>query len=254
MKVKLQFWVGACTIVIGIWIFFTHTNYGKSLLLSFAQSSLIMLGLLGALIIGLSIIIDQIHRNYLHKKLRSLQREDLFAYLHDSVLQSLALIQNNAENSSQVRKIARNQEQDLRNFLNGVKQKLDDSIALQLEMLVRSTEEERSVEIEYVAVGDITQKQLGIKRTKAMLDATLQALTNAVLHGLPKYAVSLQTDETELRIYVRDHGQGFKFDEIEADRMGIRKSIIERIENVGGKVKIKSQPDFGTEVELFIAL
>jgi signal transduction histidine kinase len=54
----------------------------------------------------------------------------------------------------------------------------------------------------------------------------------------------------DVSIFVRDRGRGFDLDAIPQDRMGLRESIIGRMERNGGKAEIRTAPGEGTEVRL----
>ncbi|WP_083991042.1 sensor histidine kinase [Microbacterium sediminis] len=74
---------------------------------------------------------------------------------------------------------------------------------------------------------------------RAIALAATQALANAVQHADAEgLAVRLVADARSIEVWVEDEGPGLDFDAIEADRLGIRGSIIARMSAVGGSADI----------------
>ncbi len=100
--------------------------------------------------------------------------------------------------------------------------------------------------VDVVVVGDCTPTQ----ETAALLQATREALVNAVAHGGPPYSVYLEVSDAAVEVFVRDRGEGFDMDDVAPDRFGVRESILGRVQRRGGKAEIISRPGWGTEVRL----
>lgn len=185
------------------------------------------------------------------EKLVADARADMAAHLHDSVLQSLALIQRQAGDPRAVTAIARRQERELRQWLYGEQSTAPESVQAALLADAAGIEAERGAPIEVVAVGDAPLTD----STEALVAAAREAMVNAAKHsGADKIDVFLEVDEGEIEVFVRDRGVGFDLDHIDADRLGVRRSIIARMERHGGRARIRSAPGEGTEIRLTMDL
>ncbi len=181
-------------------------------------------------------------------RIREQERAEVAAHLHDSVLQTLALIQKRAGDPREVAGLARRQERELRHWLLERPTRTDhDSVATALERAAAEVEELHRVPIEVVTVGDGPLDD-GLE---AMVQAAREAMTNAA-----KFASSAHVDlyaEVEperVEVFVRDRGVGFDPGAIPTDRRGVRDSIIARMERHHGRASVHSTPGEGTEVEL----
>lgn len=183
-------------------------------------------------------------------KEREEERADMTAHLHDGVLQTLALIQLHSENPSTVFTLARGQERELREWLYQERSTSDRSVSAGLKQIAAEVEDEHGKPIEVVTVGDAHPSA----QTDALLDATRQALVNAVTHGSEPVSLYCEATDTTVEVFVRDHGEGFDIDAIPPDRLGIRESIIGRIKRRGGTVEIVSRAGWGTEVRMHMPI
>jgi signal transduction histidine kinase len=181
-------------------------------------------------------------------RIREQERAELAAHLHDSVLQTLALIQKRAGEPREVAGLARRQERELRRWLlERPGSSGQDSVAAALERAAAEVEELHRVPIEVVTVGDGPLDG----RLEAVVQAAREAMTNAA-----KFASSERVDlyaEVEpdrVEVFVRDRGVGFDPLALPADRRGVRDSIIGRMERHRGRASVHSRPGEGTEVEL----
>ena len=183
-------------------------------------------------------------------KEREEERADMTAHLHDGVLQTLALIQLHSEDPSTVFTLARGQERELREWLYQERSTSDRSVSAGLKQIAAEVEDEHGKPIEVVTVGDAHPSA----QTDALLDATRQALVNAVTHGSEPISLYCEATDTTVEVFVRDHGEGFDIDAIPPDRLGIRESIIGRIKRRGGTVEIVSRAGWGTEVRMHMPI
>lgn len=187
-------------------------------------------------------------------RIRAQERAEVAAHVHDSVLHTLTLIQRNADNANEVRRLARAQERDLRTWLykpEGTgKDEADepDTVAEAVRRNAAEVEDKHGVPIEVVVVGDCPLDE----RTGAQMQAAREAMVNAAKYGGEGGAVQVYAEVEGRTVFVsvRDRGPGFDPDSIPADRMGVRESIIGRMERNGGTARLRSVPGGGTEVEL----
>ncbi|MFE6485901.1 PspC domain-containing protein [Streptomyces sp. NPDC057757] len=187
-------------------------------------------------------------------RIRAQERAEVAAHVHDSVLHTLTLIQRNADNGNEVRRLARAQERDLRTWLykpegTGKDEAEEpDTLAEAVRRNAAEVEDKHGVPIEVVVVGDCPLDD-GIT---AQMQAAREAMVNAAKYGGDGGAVQVfaEVEGRTVFVSVRDRGPGFDIDAIPADRMGVRESIIGRMERNGGTARLRAVPDGGTEVEL----
>lgn len=173
------------------------------------------------------------------------ERAEIAAHLHDSVLQTLALIQKNADNSAMVARLARAQERDLRQYLYADPTRPDGSLTDRLQDLAAAIEDNHGQPIEVVTVGVATGPWLD-----PLLQASREAMLNAVRHAGPA-RVYAEAGPAAVEVFVKDRGDGFDLDTIPQDRLGIRESVIGRMERAGGTASISTGAG-GTEVRLHL--
>ncbi len=186
-------------------------------------------------------------------RVRSEEKADIAAHLHDSVLQTLAIIQRKAEDPRQVQALARRQERELRAWLFSEADQSASrplSISELMDVIVEEVEDSYGINVDVVRVGDGPLAD----ESRVLLAAIREVLVNAGKHsGATKVDVYLEVDERELVAFVRDRGKGFDLREVESDRRGLSESIQGRVQRAGGRVLISSAPGEGTEVQLTIA-
>ena len=184
------------------------------------------------------------------ERIRSQERADLAAHLHDSVLQTLALIQRHADQPREVTRLARGQERELRTWLYRPEDRQASRFAAALEEVAGEVEDTYAVQVESVVVGDAEVDD----RLGAVVQATREALVNAAKHaGVDTVSLYAEVEPEEVTVFVRDRGSGFDPDAVAADRHGVQGSIMGRMDRHGGKAAIRSRPGAGTEVELTMA-
>ena len=185
-------------------------------------------------------------------RIRSDERSDVAARVHDSVLQTLALIQRHANEPRRVASLARRQERELRGWLYG-DQPIGDanaSLVAALSAAAGDVEELHGVRVEIASAGDCpVDGPLG-----AVVLAAREAMTNAAkFAGVEEIDVYAEVTDEEVSVFVRDRGAGFDRAAVPADRRGLVESIEGRLERAGGRATIVSSPGEGTEVELHVA-
>jgi signal transduction histidine kinase/phage shock protein PspC (stress-responsive transcriptional regulator) len=187
------------------------------------------------------------------ERIRSQERAEMAAHLHDSVLQTLAMVQRSAGDPTEVAAIARRQERELRGWLAGRPSRgsdpLEGSLAVALEAAAADVEERHGVPVEVVVVGD---RELDANH-EAIVAAAREAMTNAAKFGgratVDVYAESVLG---RTQVFIRDRGPGFDPASVPGDRRGVRDSIVGRMERHGGRARVTSAPGGGTEVELLL--
>ncbi len=185
------------------------------------------------------------------ERVRSQERAEIAAHVHDSVLQTLTLIQRNAEDPQAVSRLARAEERALRTWLYRPEKWDGSTFSAALEHLAGQVEDSYPVTIEVVTVGDV-----GVDSpVAAVLQATREALVNAAKHAAGQGPVSVYAEVAEgaLDVFVRDRGEGFDVEAVAEDRLGVRESIVGRMARHGGQAEIVSTQE-GTEVRLRLPL
>ncbi|MGN6272516.1 MAG: ATP-binding protein [Protaetiibacter sp.] len=175
---------------------------------------------------------------------REEQRAEIAAHLHDSVLQTLAIIQNRAGAGSEIARIARAQERELRDWLFAGTDPFAGDLATELKTIARELELEHAVRIEVVTVGEV-----GAIESAAIAGAAREALVNAARHAGGDVTVYAEAMPDAIEVFVRDRGAGFDADAVPDGRLGIRESIVGRMARAGGTGVVTSGDD-GTEVLL----
>jgi signal transduction histidine kinase len=215
-------------------------------------------------------------------RIREQERAEIAAHVHDSVLQTLALIQKGAQDPREVARVARRQERELRawlyrplaaggqsgavggadgaasrevggpaNGLGGASGSPSARLGGALEAVAADVEEQYGTPIEVVLVGDCPLDE----RLTSAVQAAREAMVNAVKHsGADSIAVYAEAELDQVTVFVRDRGSGFLPASVAADRAGIRESVVGRMERHGGTAVIHSSPGNGTEIELSLPL
>ena len=184
------------------------------------------------------------------ERIRSEERSEMAAHLHDSVLQTLALIQR-ADAPGRARALARRQERELRAWLFDERppdgEGVASTLAAALERVVTDVEDRHDVQVDLVVVGDCAMEP----RLDALVAALREAAFNAARHaGVADVSVYVEIEPEWVTAYVRDRGAGFALDTVEPGRVGVRESILGRMSRHGGRAEVHTAPGEGTEVVL----
>ncbi|MGF6833233.1 signal transduction histidine kinase/phage shock protein PspC (stress-responsive transcriptional regulator) [Paenarthrobacter sp. TE4293] len=178
-------------------------------------------------------------------RIRETERAEIAAHLHDSVLQTLALIQRRAGSEQDVIRLARAQERELRAWLFSDAAKESGLLAERIKAIAAEVEDSHGHAVEVVTVGDTQMTD----RHEAMVQAAREAMLNAARHGGGTVSVYLESTAGSTEIFIKDRGPGFDLDAVPDDRLGVKESIIGRMKRHGGTATINSGSD-GTEVRL----
>lgn len=184
-------------------------------------------------------------------RVRSQERADVAAHLHDSVLQTLALIQRHADDGRAVARLARAQERDLRVWLYADHAPAATSTVGALRESAAEVEDAHGVAVEVVSVGDLPLAE----SLRPVVLAAREAMVNAARHsGAARIDVYVEASRAQLEVFVRDRGRGFDPTAVSADRLGVSRSLVDRMERHGGRAVVRSAPGEGTEVRLTMRL
>jgi len=178
---------------------------------------------------------------------RAEERSAMAARVHDSVLQTLTLIQRRADDPAEVARLARAEERALRSWLYAPVG-ASGSLGAALADVVATTEADYDARIDLVTVGDAVVDD----RLAALVAATREAVVNAAKHAGAPATVYAEVEEDQVEVNVRDRGRGFEVDAVDPDRHGVRQSIVARMASVGGSATVRSAPGEGTEVRLVL--
>jgi signal transduction histidine kinase/phage shock protein PspC (stress-responsive transcriptional regulator) len=195
------------------------------------------------------------------QRIRSEERSEMAAHLHDGVLQTLALIQKRAGDDKAVRSLARRQERELRSWLysgtrgpgtvsSDLGRNADaGTVATLLRRELDDVEDRYGVRLDAVLVGDALLDDAG----RALVMAGREAALNAARHaGVDTVDVYLEVEPDRVSLFVRDRGRGFDPAAVPPDRRGLADSIEARVRRHGGTAEIRSAPGEGAEVELSV--
>jgi signal transduction histidine kinase len=237
--------VGVVLLVIGISLFI---GYGEP----FAGGSLVPSGaVVAALLLVVAPWLWRLAREREAERsarIRTEERAEMAARVHDSVLQTLALIQREAGDPRRVATLARRQERELRTWLYREPGPLEgESLVASIEAAAAEIEEVHGVRVEVVASGDAPLDD----DLAALVLAAREAMANAAkFSGADEVSVYVEAGDDGATVFVRDRGAGFDRADVPADRRGLAESIEGRLARYGGTARIASAPGEGTEVEL----
>lgn len=222
--------------------------YGSSHLvwqtLAFATVCALNLALLvGPVAVGLALGLDVDKEG----RAREEERRRFAAHLHDSVLQTLALIQRQATDPDTVAKLARRQESALRAWMAGETDLSSATLATSLREMIEEVEDELSLKVEVTTIGDAPLDA----RSEEMVAAAREVLRNAARHapGAP-VNIFLDIGAAGTELFIRDSGPGFEFAAVPPERRGLRDAVLGRMSLAGGSATVESTPGEGTEVAL----
>jgi signal transduction histidine kinase/phage shock protein PspC (stress-responsive transcriptional regulator) len=242
--------VGVGLVVVGLGLFAFRNGQFE------VAGDIVVAGLLGILGLGLVVgpwalrLVDDLAAER-GERVRTQERADMAAHLHDSVLQTLALIQKNSHDATTVARLARSQERDLRQWLFATDEADSTTVAGALREMAAAVETDHPVLVDVVTVGDCPLDE----PTRPVVLAAREAVVNAAKHaGVPRVDVYAEVTPGAVDVFVRDRGAGFVPEGIAADRHGVRSSILDRMHRHGGTAEVRSAPGEGTEVRLHMPL
>lgn len=183
------------------------------------------------------------------ERVRTQERADVAAHLHDSVLQTLALIQKNPDDPTAVARLARAQERELRAWLFAGEEPGAETVASALRAAVAHIEDDHRIVVDLVTVGDRDLHE----PLQTIVAAAREAMINAAKHaGVARVDVFAEIGTGGIDVFVRDRGVGFDPEGTPADRYGVRHSIIDRMQRHGGRAEVVSASGEGTEIRLHL--
>ena len=187
-------------------------------------------------------------RSERRERIRVQERAEVAAHVHDSVLQTLALIRKASDDPREVNRLARTQERELRGWLYAPPSAPQDlRLAGALEAVSSEVEEGHGITVDAVVVGDSPLDA----SLQALVAATREALVNAARHsGAETVSLYAEVEADRVEVFVRDRGAGFDLTSVPEDRFGVAQSIVGRMERHGGSAVVRSSPGSGTEVRL----
>ncbi len=184
-----------------------------------------------------------------YERVRAQERAELAAQVHDSVLQTLALVQVHANDPREVQRLARSQERALRSWLYRPATGPVAMLSTVLEQGAAEVEEAHGVPVEVVHVGDVPHADAVV----ALAAGAREAVVNAAKHsGAEQVQVYAEVDDGAATVFVRDRGRGFDPAAVPSDRYGLAQSVVGRVERAGGTVAVRSAPGEGTEVRMTV--
>jgi phage shock protein PspC (stress-responsive transcriptional regulator)/signal transduction histidine kinase len=247
-KSWLRVFLGAFLVAAAIWLALFQAGVAGALDDAIGAILLAVAGV--ALVIGPWLLrLTRDLRTERQERVRSQERADVAAHLHDSVLQTLALIQRQAGDPATVSQLARTQERELRTWLFDNTDPEASTLKAGLQRVVTEVEAAHRVPIELVVVGDVDADD-GVT---ALVAATREAIVNAAKHsGAGRIDVYAEVGPAQVEVDVRDRGVGFDLAEVGTDRQGVRGSIVDRMSRHGGRADVKTEPGQGTEVRMWI--
>ncbi len=236
----------AVAAVIGVtlmsrYVAYTHPNEALLGIVVIALVSALLIA--GPVAVGLTLRVDIDKEG----RAREEERQRFAAHLHDSVLQTLALIQRQASDPEAVAKLARRQEHALRAWMAGETDLAIATVAGAVRDMVSDVEDEQGIKVELTAIGDARLDN----RSEEMIAAAREALRNSARHapGAP-VNVFLNINGHGIELFVRDSGPGFEFEAVPPERRGLRDAVIGRMSLTGGSAIVESTPGEGTEIAL----
>ena len=244
---RVRFVVGGILMLAGLWQFLRSNGPADGLQRNAPLAAI-------AALIGVGVVVGpwfwRLGRQLTEERrqrIRSQERAEVAAHLHDSVLQTLALIQRSSE-PREMTSLARSQERELRTWLYGGSRAADHSLlSTAVNDAAADIERTHRVAIDVVTVGDCRLDEA----VQALVFATREAMLNAATHaGVHAVSVFVEADDTEATVFVRDQGSGFDPATVPPDRRGIADSIEGRMERNGGSAAVITAPGRGTEVRL----
>lgn len=183
-------------------------------------------------------------------RIREQERVELAGRVHDSMLQTLTLIQRRADDAPEVRRLVRRSQREIRGWLYADSAP-QETVRAEVTALCAEIDDTYRVAIDLVVVGDLDSTAA----VQPIVQAIREAAINAAKHsGQPSFSVYVEVSEDRITAFVRDRGVGFDVDAVPDDRFGVRESVVARMQRHGGTATIRSSSEAGTEVQLTLPL
>jgi signal transduction histidine kinase len=248
-RTALRYGAGVGLVLVGLITFLaTHSEFGQIRRASLPVT-VVVLGLV--LVAGPWMLraISELN-NERTARIREQERVELAGRVHDSMLQTLTLIQRRADDPAEVRRLVRRSQREIRGWLYEGSP-TEATVRFAVTEMCAEIEDEYRLTIDLVVVGD----HIADVALQPLLQSLREATINAAKHsGQPTIDVYVEIGASELVAFVRDRGPGFDLDAVPADRFGVRESIVARMARHGGSATIRSNSKAGTEVRLTLPL
>jgi len=180
------------------------------------------------------------------RSVRKSERLELGNRLHDSALQTLLVIDSDAEDAARVRSLARRQSRELRNLVDVYAASESATLKVELMRVAGQVEELFDVNVSAVIRTDPPMDD-GLQ---TLVDAAREAMTNGAKYsGTNTEDLYAAIEEGAVAIYVRDEGRGFDVETVQLGH-GLEHSVRGRVRDIGGEVYIDSTPGEGTEIKV----
>ncbi len=243
---------------VGIAGLFSGTIIMVTVLLGMRIAALLLLTVLGVLGLLALLLVPWGRRLWGRLREEAAQRavvqhhRETTAHLHDSVLQTLAVMQRPGKDAEEIRRLARRQERELRRWLyqDGATDEAPTELRAAVVALTAELEDAHGTDVHTVVVGEATLSE----QMRPLLGALREATVNACRHGRDGVDVFVDVAEDRIEAFVRDRGPGFDLSRVPEDRLGVRESIIGRMQRAGGSALVHPAPGGGTEVALTLPL
>ncbi|NVM97140.1 ATP-binding protein [Arthrobacter sp. SDTb3-6] len=241
-----RFAAGIVLVVAGVLIIVTGSG-SWALVWASVVASLAVLAGVGLVLAPWALKFWRDFQNERAGRIRETQRAEIAAHLHDSVLQTLALIQKRADSPQDVSRLARAQERELRSWIYQDEGKDPGKLVAGIQAACAEVEDLHGLPVEVVSVGDAELDEA----TRALAQATREAVLNGVRHGGTAVSVYVEAAGSGVDVFVKDRGAGFDPGAVPPDRLGVRESVVGRMQRNGGTAAIISSTE-GTEVRLHL--
>ncbi len=245
---RLRLIVGAGLVALGLALVGSRQGVSSGLRVGAWATAITIVGV--ALVLGPWLVrLTQQATAERRERIRANEREAMAAHLHDSVLQTLALIQRTADDPRRTITLARQQERELREWLYGTAATTDETLAAAVRTMTHEVETAYDVRVELVMVGDAAMDADLVSVVAALREACVNSAKHS---GVTEMSVFVEAAAGTVQAFVRDRGRGFDRDDAAPDRRGIAQSIEGRIQRLGGTAHVESTPGQGTEVRLSV--
>jgi signal transduction histidine kinase len=180
-----------------------------------------------------------------------IERARVDALVHDSVLTTL-IVAAQAQTPADHKAAAKSAEEALAKLKRAADEEPSEQVSVLAFMRALEDSIARLAPSVIVTSSGGSAKLMSSDAVSALTDATAQAVTNSLQHAgsRAQRQVRIKANSKQVKIVISDNGVGFRPSRLPRSRLGLRLSIIQRVETVGGRVFIDSKPGSGTNIIL----